>query len=71
MPSDSIAFASIGLCHGVLVLRLARFSGLTSEPLVENTMERWEKIEEALAASAFDVEKLKRWQNIGGAAGNP
>ena len=47
------------------------FLGLLQSRWLKTQWRDGRKIEEALAASAFDVEKLKRWQNIGGAAGNP
>jgi hypothetical protein len=43
VPGIAVEFASIGLCHGVFLLSLEG-SGLTSEPWVENTMGRREKL---------------------------
>ena len=58
MPGVSVAFASIGLCHGVLVLL---FEGFWTKlrALVENTMERREKIEKHQRQVPFSFLKPK------------
>jgi hypothetical protein len=54
MPGIAVAFASIGFCHSVLVLFWEGFWA-NFRAIVENTMGRREKIEKALAASAFSL----------------
>ena len=43
MPGIAVAFASIGLCHGVFVALVGRFWA-KFRASVENTMERREKL---------------------------
>ena len=56
MPGVAVAFASIGLCHGVLC-SLWKVPGANLRALVET---QWGD-GKALAASAFQIENLKRW----------
>jgi len=66
-----IAFASIGLGHGVFMLPSARFWA-NSEPWLKNTMERREQSKKTLSGKCIsDVEKLKRGQGRRGVAESP
>ena len=52
MPRISVVFASIGLRHGVSVL-FRQVSGLTIRAMVENTMERREKISKSTSGKCL------------------
>ena len=71
MPRVSIAFASIGLGHGVLVL-FWKISGLLSEPMVETQWRDGRRNSKRLAASVFS--RLKTYSArrvVEGGGGNP
>ena len=62
MPRISIAFASIGLGHGVLVL-FWKISGLLSEPWLKHNGETGEEFEKASDQHLFEIENLQRAQS--------
>jgi hypothetical protein len=55
VPRVSVAFASIGLGHGVFCARSGRLLGYF-RAIVENTMERREKFEKATSGNRLFVE---------------
>lgn len=57
-----IAFASIGLGHGVLVL-FWKISGLLSEPWLKHNGETGEEFEKASGQRLFEIENLQRAQS--------
>ena len=62
VPRISIAFASIGLGHGVLVL-FWKISGLLSEPWLKHNGETGEEFEKASGQRLFEIENLQRAQS--------
>jgi len=62
VPRVSIAFASIGLGHGVFVL-FWKISGLLSEPWLKHNGETGEEFEKAGGQRLFEIENLQRAQS--------